>query len=289
MTPQSLALEVSSLFSLPDLVMRALAVMDSPTGSAQQLVEVIELDAGLATTVLRLANSALYGHGQVQTLTHAVAMIGQNALRDLVVASIAVKTFKDIPVEFVDMDTYWDNSITCGVLARLIARRAKLPESEFLFIAGLLHGVGRLVFYATRPAQYREVLGLAQGGGVELTTAEQQVFGFNYADLGATLLEAWSLPKKLRIVVGHQLHPTQAPNFAVETSVIHLATQITQGLAPCLKTRQEPSAYTPDEIATATLQTLGISPAELDHIRLEALAASLEVIEIIHPGAATIF
>lgn len=289
-SPQSLAGEVSSLFTLPDMVMRAVAVMDSPTGTAQELVEVIELDAGLAATVLKLANSALYGHlGKVETLSHAVAMIGHKALKDLVLATSAVRAFKDIPAGFVDMDTFWDNSITCGVLAKLIARQARLAESETLFIAGLLHGVGRLVFYAQRPSEYRQVLELVQGGENDLTAAERQVFGFDYADLGAALLEAWKLPEKLQVAVGYHQHPATAPGYPKEVAVVHLANRITATLAPCLKTQVEPGQYTPDATATAALETLGIAPGDLDEIRLDALAASLEVIEIIHPGATTIF
>ena len=289
MTPQSLASEVTSLFTLPDVVLRACAVMESPTGTAQELVQVIELDAGLATTVLRLANSALYGHGRVETLTHAVAMIGHKALRDLVLATSAVKAFKDIPAEFVDMDTFWDNSITCGVLAKLIARRVKLPESETLFIAGLLHGVGRLVFYARRPAEYREVLRRAGGNEAELTAAESQVFGYTYAQLGAALLEAWGLPAKLWIAVGFHLNPANTPGFAKEVAVVHLANDMATNLAPCLKTQKEPTAYTPDAEAITAMQTLGLSPDDLDQTSADAMAASLEVIEIIHPGATTIF
>lgn len=289
-TAKDLAREVSSLFTLPDLVMRAVAVMDSPTGTAQELVEVIELDAGLAATVLKLANSALYGHlGQVETLSHAVAMIGHKALKDLVLGTSAVRAFKDIPAGFVDMDTFWDNSITCGVLSKLIAHQARLPESEALFIAGLLHGVGRLVFYAKRPAEYRRVLELVQRGENDLTAAERQVFGFDYADLGASLLETWGLPEKLRVAVGYHQHPAAAPGYAKEVAVVHLANRITATLAPCLKNQVEPTHYTPDATATAAMETLGIAPDDLDELRLDALAASLEVIEIIHPGATTIF
>lgn len=289
MTPLSLASEVTSLFALPDLVARACAIMGSPTGTAQQLVEVVELDAGLAATVLRLANSALYGYGRVETLNHAVALIGYKTLQDLVLATSVVRTFKNIPPEFVDMGTFWDNSITCGVLAKLIAQRAKVPESEALFIAGLLHGVGHLVFYTRRPVEYRQVLQLAAGDENQLVAAERQVFGFTYADVGAALIESWGLPKRLRVVVGHHLDPAQAPAHAKEVAVVHLANKLAADLAPCIKSREAPSRYTPDQNATASMQSLGLTAQDLDEIRADALAASLEVIEIIHPGATTIF
>ncbi len=282
MTPHALAGEVSTLFSLPDLVLRACAVMDSPSASAGDLIEVIEFDANLAATVLRLANSALYsGRGKTETLTRAVTLIGHNTLRDLVLATAAVNTFRDIPAEFVDMDTFWDHSATSAVLARLIADHLRLHDGESLFLAGLLHAVGRLVFYVRRPAQYREVLG--QMHETTLDDAERQTFGFSHAELGAALLESWGLPEKLTLPVRHQLDPTAAPDFMKQVAVIHLAGDLAANLAPCLKAEYEPETYRPDNRAAHSMEMLGLTPAALKEISLEAQAASLEVAEILHP------
>ena len=294
MTPaamlQALANEVSTLFTLPDLVIRALKVMDSPSASADDLIEVIELDAGLAATILKLANSALYGHlGRVKSLEHAVALIGHKSLRDLVLATSAVQSFHDIPVEFVDMETFWDNSITCAVLARLIARHAKLKDVETLFLGGLLHGVGRLVFYARRPVEYREVISKAETMNMAITDAERAVFGFDFSDVGAALLHAWQLPPRLVVAVRDQTADSTPPEYEKDVAVIQLASCMAMRLAPCLKTQIPVETYCPDAQAISNMQKLGISPAALAEIDLEALAASMEVIEIIHPGSSTIF
>lgn len=284
MTPHELASEVSALFTLPDLVVRACAVMDSPTATSQDLVEVIELDANLAVTVLRLANSALYGgRGRVETLTRAVSLLGHNALRDLVLATAAVTTFRDIPAEFVDMRTFWENSTTCGVLASLVADYIRLRGGEAFFLTGLLHGVGRLVFYVRRPEMYREVLRTAQSHELSLVDAERRVFGFSHAELGAALLETWNLPEQLHIPVRYQLDPTSAPRLEKEVAVIQLAADMAAVLAPCLRSDEEAATYVPDERASQSMQLLGLTPAALMEIRQEAEAASLEIIEIINP------
>lgn len=289
-TPASLAEEVHSLFSLPDLVFRACKVMDSPTATAQDLVEVVQLDANLVATVLRLANSAMYGQrGRVDTLTRAVALIGHRALRDLVLAASAVKVFRDIPPEFVDMDTFWDNSTTCAVFARLAASYLRMKDGDSLFLAGLLHSVGRLVFYVRRPAEYREVLRLAQADGLDLVEGERRVFGFSHAEVGAALLESWGLPEKLHQTVRHQLASDAAPDFVREVAVIHLAATQAAQLAPCLKTAMEPEPFTPDAQVANSMKLLGLSRATLEEIRLETLASGLEVLEIIHPGTSIVF
>ncbi len=284
MTPHDLADEVSTLFSLPDLVIRACAVMDSPTATAQVLVEVVELDTNLAATVLRLANSALYaGRGRIDTLSRAVVLIGHNALRDLVLATSAVTSFQGIPKEFVDMDSFWENSTTCAVIARLIAGRGRLREGESLFLSGLMHGIGRLVFYVRRPDDYREVLELSRATELSLSESEARVFGFNYAELGAALLERWGLPERLYMPVRHQLVPLSAPDFTRETAILHLATEMTCDIAPCFKTACESEPYVPDPTAIPCMQMLGLTPAAMTEISLDAMAASLEVLEIIRP------
>ncbi|MEW5769067.1 MAG: HDOD domain-containing protein [Pseudomonadota bacterium] len=291
MTPESLAAEVSSLFTLPELALRACAVMDAPAATAHDLIEVIELDANLAARVLRLANSALYGQrGRVDTLSQAIALIGHKAVRDLVLATSAARAFHDIPAEFVDMDTFWDNSTTCAVFARLTAHYLRMRDAETLFLAGLLHSVGRLVFYARRPAEYREVLRLTQDEGLDLNAGERKVFGFDHSALGAALLQGWQLPERLHTAVRCQLDPTAAPaDYARDVAVVHLAAAQASNIAPCLKTRQEPTQFIPDSAALRSMQWLELTPAALQEIRLETLAASLEVIEIINPGTSIIY
>ncbi len=285
MTPKELAGEVHSLFSLPDLVIRACAVMDAPAATAQDLVEIVELDANLAATVLRLANSALYaGRGRIDSLSRAVMLIGHNALRDLVLATAAVSTFRGIPKEFVDMDSFWENSTTCAVIARLIAGRGRMREGESLFLSGLMHGIGRLVFYVRRPDDYRDVLTLSRDTELTLAEAESRVFGFHYAELGAALLEDWGLPERLYLPVRHQLAPMSAPAFPRETAILHLATEMTCDIAPCLKTACESEPYVPDPNALPCMQLLGLTPAAMTEISLDAMAASLEVLEIIRPA-----
>ena len=91
LTPQLLAQEVETLFSLPDVALRLNELIDQPDTSTQDLVEVVQLDAAIAATVLRLANSAWYGlPSKVDTISRAITLIGQKALRDLVLSTSVI-------------------------------------------------------------------------------------------------------------------------------------------------------------------------------------------------------
>ena len=132
MTPQQLVQEVSQLFTLPDVAIRLnelIAAADSSTGD---LVEVVQLDPGLAAAVLKLANSAHYGLvARVDSIPRALAVIGQQELQVMAMATSVTTTFRGLPADLLDMASFWDNSVTCGVIARLLGRRCRLPKTDW--------------------------------------------------------------------------------------------------------------------------------------------------------------
>ena len=99
----------------------------------------------------------------------------------------------------------------------------------------------------------------------------------------------WNLPEKLHVSVRYQLDPAAAPAFAREVAVVHLASDMAANMAPSLKTDHEAEPYIPDQHAPHSMQFLGLTPAALAEIRLEAMAASLEVIEIMQPRTGILY
>lgn len=290
MTPQSLAAEVESLFTLPDVVLRLNKLLNTPEVNTQEISSVVELDAGLSSSVLRLANSPIFGqHGKVGSVSRAIDLIGQKSLRNLVLASSVTKVFNNIPSEFVDMASFWDNSIASGVSAQLLGRMVHQRDTESLFLTGLLHAVGRLVFYMRRPDQYRAMLAKLPENDQQLTAAEQETFGFTYAELGAALLSNWSLPNHICTAVQYQLEPQAAPaEQAREVAIVHIANDIAASLSPCLKQRDDSIGWTPGYDPRA-LAALEIPHEDLDAVRMEALAQTFEIIVIINPNSTLIF
>lgn len=285
MTPQQLVQDVEHLFSLPDVAIRINELIDQPDTSIKDLVEVVQLDAGISTTVLRLANSAWYGlPSKVDSISRAITLIGMKALRDLVLSTSVITTFKGISAEFVDMMDFWDNSVTCGVVSRNLALKCGVRESERMFLAGLLHKVGRLVFYASRPVQYRQVLQEKDYGEAAVIEAERAVFGFTYAELGAALMRAWRLPESLDELIAHQLRPGEAPHYPREAAIVHVAADIAFHMSPDIKSRFELGEYnlTFDE---AAWQGLGLERSMLTEIMQTSLIQSFELLEIVNPRA----
>lgn len=291
MTPQTLALEVSKLFTLPDVAIRLNELIAAPSSSTKDLAEVVRLDPGLAAALLKLANSAYYGlAAKVDTITRAIAVIGERELQSMAMAAAVVSTFKGLPEDLVDMASFWDNSVTCGVVARVLGRRCRMRQTEQLFLAGLLHGVGKLVFYARRGREYRTLLmAVEHRDDRAMAEAEARVFGFDYATLGAELLRAWNLPEMLRVLVGNQLHPGQAGEFRREASLLHVATDMAACLAPTVKGAAPGDCCYQPRFESAAWAALELDEAVISEVMQEANLQALDVLAIINPRATMIY
>ncbi|MCU7891866.1 MAG: HDOD domain-containing protein [Candidatus Thiodiazotropha sp. (ex Ustalcina ferruginea)] len=230
MDPKSLIKDIDHLVSLPDICIKVNQMMGAANYSASQVADIIIQDTDISARLLRLTNSALYGQqAKVETLSRAVAILGADELRNLVMATSAMRTFTNIPDELVNMTDYWRHSVTTGVMSQILAKHCNTLHSERLFVMGVLHDVGRLVIYLTLPAKATEILQITGGDNWVLPETEAQVLGFRNMDVGAELMRSWGLPNSFVAVTGHHHHPDQTTEYRLEVSLVHIAKAIANG------------------------------------------------------------
>lgn len=275
MDPGSIATKVSTIFSLPEAVFRVNELIDSGDASNFELEQVISSDPALTAKLLKFANSSYFGFsGKIETILKAISIIGHKELRNLVIATSVTSTFKGIPAELVDMDTFWNHSITCGVTARLLT--SNVNSRERFFIAGLLHGVGRLVLFSQYPKESAEVLSHMPDGGDAVIRAERKIFGFTHAQLGAELLKQWKLPPNIWKVVENQSDPMKDKEYQYDTSTLSAAISIANFMQPCINV----SKNAEEEIPESTLKTWSFLGLSADIIESVMTVAKLQVIEV---------
>ncbi len=215
---------IGKLASLPEVCVRVNEMVDDPRSSAAAIGKVISRDTALTAQLLRLANSSFYNFpSNISTISRAITVIGERELRYLVLALSAVRTFSSIPIELSNMASFWRHSVYCAVLARAIAARCHVLHSERLFVAGLLHDIGKLVIMHRVPELAREALQRAQDGDEELHEVEQEVLGCDHAAVGRVLLEQWKLPSVLCEAVGCHHNIAAAEEARLDAAIVHIA------------------------------------------------------------------
>lgn len=270
--------ETLELASLPAVVMRAMELLNDPHTSASDIGAVLSQDPALSARLLKIVNSAFYGFpSRIDTVSRAITIVGSLELTDLILGSSAIDVFAKLPNQLINMQKFWEHSLYAGVVARILARQLRAPNTERCFIMGLLHDIGSLVMYRQQPDKSRQALELANEQSTPLHLAEHEVFGFDHGEVGAELMCAWNLPESFVEIAMHHHQPSAAERYRLETATIHLADVITgMAYSTASGTRQtatlEPGAW---ELTGLSVDIMESVIAEADAVFDAARAAIL--------------
>ena len=142
-------------------------------------------------------------------------------------------------------------------------------EVERLFVAGLLHDMGRLVLYRNLPRHAAYVLDAARREGMLLREAERAWLGFDHAMLAGMLLRKWRFPESLEKAVRHH-HGGLAHMSMPMPATVHVA----DAVAGALGLGSSGEVYAPPLSPTAW-GVVGLAPERL----ADAVGASTAHIE----------
>ena len=224
MTAEQLVQGLEQVMSLPDACLRVNQLIEDPDSSSADIAEVIAQDADLSGRMLRLVNSAYYGlSGRVETISRAVTIIGTGELRDLALMTATCDLFQGIPADMFNMRDFWHYAVATGILGRTLAKKCNVLHGERLFVMGVLHDIGRLVILQHMTEKARDVLLVADGKNDLLVGAEQEILGFDHAEVGYELARAWNLPESISTSIRYHHDPMAAREFGLESALVHIS------------------------------------------------------------------
>jgi putative nucleotidyltransferase with HDIG domain len=158
----------------------------------------------------------------VETVSRAVTLIGTKELGILALGITVMTCFRGIPGDLIDMKLFWRHSVACGIAARIMADQKKIPNTERVFTAALLHDIGRLVAYKYMADEAAEALLQARFQNATLLRTEAELLGFDHASFGADLLNEWRLPVSIENCVRRH-HDPMSSSDPLEPAIINLA------------------------------------------------------------------
>jgi putative nucleotidyltransferase with HDIG domain len=205
--------------------------MDDPHSSAADFGAIVSSDPSLTVRLLQLVNSAFFGFpSRIESVSQAVTVVGTNQLQDLALATSVIVVFRDIPEDLVNMESFWRHSLGCAVTARVFAANRGESNVERLFVAALLHDVGRLIMFQANPEEARRTLKLAGKHRQLLHVVERDTLGYDHAAVGMALIGAWNLPENLQEPVGYHHQPEKARRFPVDAAIVHVSDVTTHAM-----------------------------------------------------------
>ena len=230
--PEDVVEMAGEMATLPIIFTRINEAVENPESSFSEMGQIISGDSALSARLLKIVNSAFYGFSnKIETITHAITIIGTAQLRDLVLATAVVEKFQGVPSKTIDMKSFWLHSISCGLAARIIATYRHERNPERFYVLGVLHDIGRLLMFLNIPDQMRQVIEMSEQEKISLHEAEKKVIGFDHAEMGGFLMEAWNLPVTFQTAINFCHDPSSTtPECDTETSIIHVADLISHSM-----------------------------------------------------------
>jgi HD-like signal output (HDOD) protein len=206
---RALALPVGDYAAL----LRIAELCEQPTTTPQLLALEASHDEAFSALLLRHANSASsYSAARIADLPTAITRLGYRRVAALALGSPGLRLLEARPADGLEWARHelHRHAIRVGLAARGLAPAG--VDHERALAAGLLHNLGLNAIAAYAPQEFGYLLE-AEARGEQFWEAEDWIFGFSHADLGALLAERWSYP--LELVVAIRDHDSPAPQTAL--------------------------------------------------------------------------
>jgi len=216
---------LTNIPTLPNLLNKFTEMIKNPKTSMDAIGKELAKDQVLTTKLLKLVNSAFYGFpGRISTVSHALVLLGYDAVKGLIITSNIFDNLSQ------DAFPLWRHSIASSLAARGIANELALQDVEEFAVAGLLHDIGKVILHIEAPEEYRHVIDKARISGKTIWETEQEMLGFDHANIGQWICEKWTLPAKLIIPIGHHHNVKDASDFHMRVMVTSLSNMLIRGM-----------------------------------------------------------
>ncbi|MBY0503343.1 MAG: HDOD domain-containing protein [Bryobacteraceae bacterium] len=222
--------KLSELPPFSPVLVKLLGTFGQANISCGTLAGLIEQDPVMAGSVLRLANSSLYSQkSTVTSIAAAINLIGTDRLRNVVTALSVSQMWKRLPaVEGWSTADFNEHGLAVAILGATLADQMPNDFAEGAFLAGLLHGVGKLLVVMAAPDDYREILRRyeAEGNTKSWVQLERDVLDTDHPSLSALALEQWKIAEPIRRAVAWH----QDPELGKLSQVIWLADSLANAI-----------------------------------------------------------
>ena len=246
---------------VPQLAVRLQMALEDDGTDSRQVADLIRTEPAIAASLLRTANSAAFGGLKpISDLSQAVARLGLKQVQTVVTALLVQGQFEaNRQSNQKVLETLWNHAIASATVARDLAGREGYPTEE-AFMAGLLHGIGRLIVLRAldRLTQLDPDLRPTETAIDELVEALQY-------QLGYSTLQSWNFSEDA-CEAARAMDPDAGPPDKVIIRIVQAADHIARKLG--MHPHPEPDLNLMDQDAIEAL--------EISDVEMAALMVDLE-------------
>jgi putative nucleotidyltransferase with HDIG domain len=223
----------SNIPTLPGVLLKLLDACEAEDTSLLDIADIISRDPALSFRVLQLINSSFYGLQHAFTgIEQAVVYLGADTIKNLVVTSsvhlvFSVKSLSGM--RHFESSSFWYHSLMTGTIARRLAHESGSGNAEEAYLAGMLHDIGKLLFFST----FSEKHTTNASEQITHTTepdSELQSDGVNHCEAGSWLVRQWKLNSLVADAIQFHHDPVEQVREAFPlVRIVYIANLLAKG------------------------------------------------------------
>ena len=215
--------------AFPITILKVSEMLRDDDYSVVNMVDLIKYDQAMAANIMKMSNSTYFGSRQkIGTLRDAVVYLGKNNLIRIVQTAGVSRYFTQKGRGYVEKaNELWEHSVAVAIMSQILSRKVLKCEDEKLYLAALLHDVGKMVMGEFVNESFETIARLVAEGGYSFLEAEEAVIGINHAELGGKITERWNFPKEIVVALTYHHRPDLIEkNNNVIMWLVYLADQV---------------------------------------------------------------
>lgn len=255
---------VDDLPPLPEISLRVMEVMNDPESGVNDMANVVQEDAIISGSVLKAANSAMYGGlSEITDVPSACSRLGMRTVANLAQTVATRKLYEIGDTSLGDMiSKIGRHSIAVAYCGHDIATHTAQPQPEVCFVSGLLHDIGKIGIIAA-------VSRADSGPATTLQTQQEllnEVIEGYHCIAGLLVAQSWNLPLKFGTIIyaHHQPEITKVDARLSAAHVVNLADLVAHVSGfPSNITRED------SPLGSASCNYVGLSDIQLATLRVD--------------------
>ncbi len=260
---------------LPAAVDKLCKLASNTNSDVFEVAQVISGDHALTAKLLKVVNSAFYSLSQkVSTIFQAVIILGYREIRSIAMGFSVMSISKSLLLNAcIPIEEFWKHSLGTAILSKKIAKKFRYKDPEEVFVAGLLHDIGKLILMDYSLKEYSDVLQKTELLKHRLYEVEQKTFGIDHAKAGEKLCQYWKIPSNVCTAIGNHHTPSLAKEGNEITFFIQMADCLTKrksiGFTGDFAETETPFPQTPFTLTLEEMENLS-SQLEEEMLKMEA-------------------
>jgi HD-like signal output (HDOD) protein len=205
---------------LPKAANEIMLMSQDPDSDIATLSKLIHQDQSIASSVLRIANSAAFASSErIVSLQQAVARLGMRLLSEIAI-SVAVKSNVFSSPRYSDqIRLMWRHALASALFGKEVARFLR-RNVEGQYLCGLLHAIGKPVVLKVIEALEKDLPSEVPESSI------MELVEFYHVEVGARVTSQWKLPQTIQTANQYYLNYMEAPEFKIETAITYLADKV---------------------------------------------------------------